>query len=169
MRALEEASRQLKELPICTNQRSDIQIDEIRCDISLRRRQREVFPRHHRLLAASKPGRQGADPKRGHLEHHPQGQDYGDGRGDTDRAALPAEPQLRDEGDLLLQAPAIRPRDSGSIEQDADTVAFISRLSVVNIHEDPDTHLPTRGGARSCWPRTAKASWDTCASCTTRA
>ena len=70
---------------------------------------REVFPRHHRLLAASKPGRQGADPKRGHLEHHPQGQDYGDGRGDTDRAALPAEPQLRDEGDLLLQAPAIRP------------------------------------------------------------
>ena len=70
---------------------------------------REVFPRHHRLLAASKPGRQGADPERGHLEHHPQGQDYGDGRGDTDRAALPAEPQLRDEGDLLLQAPAIRP------------------------------------------------------------
>lgn len=39
MRALEEASRQLKELPICINQRSDIQIDEIRCDISLRRRQ----------------------------------------------------------------------------------------------------------------------------------
>ena len=70
---------------------------------------REVFPRHHRLLAAGKPGRQGADPERGHLEHHPQGQDYGDGRGDTDRAALPAEPQLRDEGDLLLQAPAIRP------------------------------------------------------------
>ncbi|MCS3346199.1 hypothetical protein NXU84_04095 [Parabacteroides distasonis] len=31
------------------------------------------------------------------------------------------------------------------MEQDADTVAFISRLSVVNIHEDPDTHLPTRG------------------------
>lgn len=70
---------------------------------------REVFPRHYRLLAAGKPGRQGADPERGHLKHHPQGLDYGDGRGDTDRAALPAEPQLRDEGDLLLQAPAIRP------------------------------------------------------------
>ena len=93
MRALEEASRQLKELPICINQRSDIQIDEIRCDISLRRRQGKCS------LAIIDY----------HLEHHPQGQDYGDGRGDTDRAALPAEPQLRDEGDLLLQAPAIRP------------------------------------------------------------
>ena len=71
---------------------------------------REVFPRHHRLLAAGKPGRQGANPERGHLEHHPQGQDYGDGRGDSDRAALPAEPQLRDEGDVLLQASAIRPQ-----------------------------------------------------------
>lgn len=64
MRALEEASRQLKELPICINQRSDIQIDEIRCDISLRRRQ-----------------------------------------GKCSLAII----ELRDEGDLLLQAPAIRP------------------------------------------------------------
>ena len=107
MRALEEASRQLKELPYQPTLGQPNRRDTLRH--LPQEAAREVFPRHHRLLAASKPGRQGADPKRGHLEHHPQGQDYGDGRGDTDRAALPAEPQLRDEGDLLLQAPAIRP------------------------------------------------------------
>lgn len=109
MRALEEASRQLKELPICINQRSDIQIDEIRCDISLRRRQGKCSLAIIDYLQLVNRDDKGQTPKRGHLEHHPQGQDYGDGRGDTDRAALPAEPQLRDEGDLLLQAPAIRP------------------------------------------------------------
>lgn len=36
-------------------------------------------------------------------------------------------------------------RDSGPIKQGADTMTFISRLSVVSIHENPDTHLPTRG------------------------
>ena len=37
-------------------------------------------------------------------------------------------------------------RDSGSIEQDADTVFFLRRLSVMNIDEDPETRLSTRPG-----------------------
>ena len=36
-------------------------------------------------------------------------------------------------------------RDSGSIEQDADTVFFLRRLSVMNIDEDPETRLSTEG------------------------
>ena len=36
-------------------------------------------------------------------------------------------------------------RDSGSIDQDADTVFFLRRLSVMNIDEDPETRLSTEG------------------------
>lgn len=63
MRALEEASLLLKELPICINQRSDIQIDEIRCDISLRRRQGKCSLA---IIAVRGVRRQPASPTRRH-------------------------------------------------------------------------------------------------------
>ena len=145
MRALEEASRQLKELPICINQRSDIQIDEIRCDISLRRRQGKCSLAIIDYLQLVNRDDKGQTPNEAISNI-------------TRKAKITA---MDEEIPIVLLCQLNRNcetrgtysfrhqlsdlRDSGSIEQDADTVAFISRLSVVNIHEDPDTHLPTRG------------------------
>ena len=145
MRALEEASRQLKELPICINQRSDIQIDEIRCDISLRRRQGKCSLAIIDYLQLVNRDDKGQTPNEAISNI-------------TRKAKITA---MDEEIPIVLLCQLNRNcetrgtysfrhqlsdlRDSGSIEQDADTVAFISRLSVVNIHEDPDTPLPTRG------------------------
>ncbi len=145
MRALEEASRQLKELPICINQRSDIQIDEIRCDISLRRRQGKCSLAIIDYLQLVNRDDKGKTPNEAISNI-------------TRKAKITA---MDEEIPIVLLCQLNRNcetrgaysfrhqlsdlRDSGSIEQDADTVSFISRLAVVNIHEDPDTHLPTRG------------------------
>ena len=145
MRALEEASLLLKELPICINQRSDIQIDEIRCDISLRRRQGKCSLAIIDYLQLVNRDDKGQTPNEAISNI-------------TRKAKITA---MDEEIPIVLLCQLNRNcetrgtysfrhqlsdlRDSGSIEQDADTVAFISRLSVVNIHEDPDMHLPTRG------------------------
>lgn len=143
--AVDQAATQLEALPIWINQRSDIHIDEIRYDISLRRRQGRCTLAIIDYLQL--------------ISRDDKGQTTNDAISEITRKA---KITATDEGIpvvLLCQlnrncetrgAYSYRHqlsdlRDSGSIEQDADTVAFISRLSVVNIHEDPETHLSTRG------------------------
>ncbi|MDD2952858.1 MAG: DnaB-like helicase C-terminal domain-containing protein [Parabacteroides sp.] len=144
MKALEEASRLLESLPILINQRSDIRIDEIYADVALRKRQGKcalVIIDYLQLMNR-------------------------DDKGKTPNEAISAIPRktkimaMDERIPVVLLCQLNRNcetrganikyqlsdlRDSGSIEQDADTVAFISRLAVINIQEDPETRQSTQG------------------------
>lgn len=139
MRALEEASRQLKELPICINQRSDIQIDEIRCDISLRRRQGKCSLAIIDYLQLVNRDDKGQTPNEAISNI-------------TRKAKITA---MDEEIPIVLLCQLNRNcetrgtysfrhqlsdlRDSGSIEQDADIVLFLYRAAYYNSQNGEDS------------------------------
>lgn len=139
MRALEEASLLLKELPICINQRSDIQIDEIRCDISLRRRQGKCSLAIIDYLQLVNRDDKGQTPNEAISNI-------------TRKAKITA---MDEEIPIVLLCQLNRNcetrgtysfrhqlsdlRDSGSIEQDADIVLFLYRAAYYNSQNGEDS------------------------------
>lgn len=145
VKALEEASRLLKELPICINQRSDIHIDEIRCDISLRKRQGKCSLAIIDYLQLINRDDKGQTPNEAISAITRKAKITATDEGIPIVLLCQLNRNCEARGAYSFRHQLSDLRDSGSIEQDADMVAFINRPSVVNIHEDPDTHLPTQG------------------------
>ncbi|WP_455633462.1 replicative DNA helicase [Parabacteroides sp.] len=139
-----KASEELERLPIWIDERTDLGIADLRYQISLRRRQGRcdmVVVDYLQLMLPPSEERKNTNDQISAITR----QLKLIAKENDIPVVLLSQLNRNCEARPTLKNMLSDLRDSGSIEQDADLVLFLRRLSVMNIDEDPETRLSTEG------------------------
>ena len=144
MKRIQRASDELERLPIWIDERTDLSVADLRYQISLRRKQGRcemVIVDYLQLMLSPSEDRKSTNDQISAITR----QLKLIAKENDIPVVLLSQLNRNCEARPTLKNMLSDLRDSGSIEQDADTVFFLRRLSVMNIDEDPETRLSTEG------------------------